>query len=143
MCKCKGVEMFGEGEDFANSFYGIYSEGYSKKACFLKDAILDTNYGAGSHNANPIANSGYTIKYMKEPFELYHTKWQNWAKGVKRQAEIAPRRSDNDKKLGWNFHYSLPESAHKDYWTNGMKNRVRVREFQEVNNDGSITINNA
>lgn len=128
VCKTNGIELFGHDKFFKDATMGLYSEGYSKMAIFIKDAISTMNYGAGSHNASPIANEGYEIKYMENPFELYHTKWQNFEAGIKRQNEIKIKDvSADSKSKGWNFHYSLDNEAHKSYFDAGVKNSVKVK----------------
>ena len=125
--KCKGYELFGNDE---NDFYfGTPSEGYSKQVLFIKDLVKETNYGPGSHVSNFICYHAHKLK-VSNTFNLYHTKWQNWARGLERQAVIATRRSSNDIQNGWNFHYSLPESSHKNYYDNGVLNSVNICKKQ-------------
>jgi len=58
---------------------------------------------------------------------MYHTKWRSWTNGIERARLLAKRRSEHSKKMGWNFHYELDESIHKDYYENGIRNRVNIR----------------
>lgn len=126
--KCIGYELFGEDSDTMDDLiFGVESIGYAKQAYFRRDQIERMNFGAGSHNANPIPKEGFELKYNPNPVEMFHTKWRGWNRGLSRQYSIAPRRSEDSKSKGWNFHYSLPESVHKDYYQNGFNNRIKVR----------------
>jgi glycosyltransferase involved in cell wall biosynthesis len=128
VCKCDGVELFGHDEFFKDSFYGVKSEGYSKTILFHKDSINSMNFAAGSHTCHPTPNEGHSIVYTQYPFKLYHTKWQNYEEGIKRQNFIKLRGvSDDSKSKGWNFHYSLPDSEHKKYFDNGFEKRIKIR----------------
>lgn len=126
--KCKGVELFGNDKFFKDAYYGVYSEGYSKKVLFLKDAIESMNFEAGSHKANPTPNLGFGVIYNENPPKLYHTKWQDFEEGITRQNMIKNKGvSEDSKKKGWNFHYNLSDNIHKDYWQNGFNNRIKIR----------------
>lgn len=126
--KCVGYEMFGQDGDTQEQLtYGVESAGYCKMALFNKTQIERMNFGAGSHQANPVAKEGFQVKFNPNPVALYHTKWRGWETGLNRQQTIAPRRSDGDKQRGWNFHYSLGEDIHRDYYTNGFNNRKQIR----------------
>lgn len=125
---CVGYEMFGtDGDKMEDLVYGVTSAGYCKQALFNRDQIQSMNFGAGNHTAKPVAKEGFEVIYNPNPVEMFHTKWRGWEAGLNRQSVIAPRVSDDSKRKGWNFHYALPESVHKDYYLNGFNNRVKVR----------------
>lgn len=126
--KCKGIELFGNDKSFKDANYGVYSEGYSKKVLWLKDAILNSLLAPGSHTANFIPNEGFQIIYNQNSPNLYHTKWMDYNNGIARQKQIKEKGvSQHSKSKGWNFHYNLNESVHFDYWNKGMKNRIKVK----------------
>lgn len=126
--KCNGVEIFGHNKLFRDSFYGVYSLGYSKKVLWLKEAIREPNLEAGSHNSSPIPNEGFEIIYNENPFKLYHTKWQDWEDGLARQKQIAEKGiSQDSKSKGWNFHYGLDENTHRNYFENGVVNSIKIK----------------
>jgi len=126
LCKCHGVELFGHDADLCGEFWGIDSEGYSKSVLFYAPAVDSMNFFAGSHSCSPAMNPGYEQKWCEEKINLYHTKWQSWEKGLVRQNEIKNKgisQFSQDRK--WNFHYSLPDSAHEEYFRNGYEKRRR------------------
>ncbi len=137
VCQFQGYEMFGqEGDTLEDMRYGLTSEGYSKKILFKRDEIQAMNFGAGSHNANPIPKEGFEIKYSVKEVPLYHTKWgRGWDKGVSRQKSIAPRVDEESKRKNWNFHFALPERLeegqtglnHWGYYSDGFQMRQKVR----------------
>jgi hypothetical protein len=131
--KCTGYEMFGnEGDKLEDLVYGVPSIGYSKTAIFHKDSIEKINYGAGSHSCSPISTNNKGVReqlvYNDVEIPLYHTKWRSWSNGIGKAHEIAPRRSEGDILKGWNFHYSLHDNVHMDYYRSGMKNRIKIKE---------------
>lgn len=126
ICKCFGYEMFGYEHDTPDTLVmGTWSAGYCKPILFKKDRILETNFEAGSHKCN--ARGEGELKWKINFPNLYHTKHRSWSNVIDRCALLAARRSQDSKNKGWNFHYSLPESAHKEYRENGLKNSIRVR----------------
>lgn len=128
VAKCKGIELFGNDKSFKDANYGVYSEGYSKKVLWLKDAIQQSSLAPGSHSATFIPNKGFEILYSQDPPVLYHTKWIDYKSGIARQNQIKQKGvSQHSKSRGWNFHYGLPESSHLDYWKKGMENRIKVK----------------
>lgn len=127
VAKCVGFEMFGEGETIENLLYGCQSEGYSKSAVFNKNEIDNMNFGAGSHTERPIPKQGFNVKFTENRPNLYHTKWRSWDNGINRAHILAKRRSEHSTRMGWNFHYGLPDSKHMEYYSNGIKNRIKVR----------------
>ena len=128
VAKCKGVELFGNDKQFKDAKYGVFSEGYSKKVLWLRKAIKESILSPGSHTANFIPNEGFQIIYNENPPFLYHTKWMDYEYGINRQKQIKEKGiSKESKSKGWNFHYSLSEQKHFDYWQNGMRNRKKVR----------------
>lgn len=125
--KCVGYEMFGEGETIENLLYGCKSEGYSKASVFNKNEIESMNFAAGSHTERPNPKNGYLVKFAEDRPNLYHTKWRSWDNGLNRAHILAKRRSEHSTRMGWNFHYGLPDSTHNEYYTNGINNRIKVR----------------
>lgn len=133
--KCVGYEMFGTEEDTIETLIqGCPSAGYCKPVLFRNHYFEEINLKPGSHDAEPLINKGITdvlktfsIVWDSTSVNLYHTKWRSWTNGIERARLLAKRRSEHSKQMGWNFHYELDESIHKDYYDNGIKNRVNVR----------------
>lgn len=126
ICKCMGYEMFSRLGDAPDQIVnGTWSAGYCKPILFRKDSIQETNFEAGSHKANPKGNT--ELKWKINFPNLYHTKHRSWENVIERCTLLAERRSPHSKSKGWNFHYSLPEGAHREYRENGLKNSIRVR----------------
>lgn len=124
--QCKGWEMFGTKEDTIQTLlYGCLSVGYCKPVLFRPEAFVEINLQAGSHEAKPIWKS--SPNWNHSVVNLYHTKWRSWTNGIERAKLLAERRSEHSRSRQWNFHYELPEETHREYYLNGMKNRVKVR----------------
>jgi hypothetical protein len=119
--------MFGTEEDTIQTLtQGCESVGYCKPVLF-RNMFREINLYPGSHDADPEIKSPFGIIWDSTSVRLYHTKWRNWSNGIERARLLAKRRSEHSKQMGWNFHYELDESIHLDYYTNGIKNRVKVR----------------
>lgn len=129
MVKCTGYEMFGEENDTIDTLiYGCPSVGYCKPVLFRPSTIVETNFAPGSHSASPVSRDGDGKVYIWEDvMPLFHTKWRSWSNGIERAHLLAKRRSEHSRSMGWNIHYEFDDSIHKDYYDNGIKNRVRVR----------------
>lgn len=126
--QCKGYEMFGTEEDTVHTLtQGCESAGYCKPVLFRPNCFIEINLAPGSHSANPIPSSNNTIIWKKDSPDMYHTKWRSWTNGIERARLLAKRRSEHSRKMGWNFHYELDESVHKEYYDNGVRNRIKVR----------------
>lgn len=124
--KCVGYEMFGTEKDTIQTLtQGCSSAGYCKPVLFKPKYFNEIGLLPGSHDAVPIPKIE-TI-WGLPIFDMYHTKWRSWSNGIERARLLAKRRSEHSKQMGWNFHYELDESVHLDYYTNGIKSRVKVR----------------
>lgn len=123
---CDGFEMFGTEEDTIDTLlYGCKSIGYSKPVLF-KNVFEEINFEAGSHKANPVIEEG-EILWNYYTLNLYHTKWRSWTNGIERAHLLAKKRSEHSKSMNWNIHYEFDDLLHKEYYENGMKNRIKVR----------------
>lgn len=127
--RCKGYEMFGTEEDIIETLtQGCESAGYCKPVLFRPNEIEQINLTPGSHDANPKTRAPFLLQWeTKYPRNMYHTKWRSWSNGIERARLLAKRRSEHSKQMGWNFHYELDESIHKEYYENGIKNSIKVR----------------
>lgn len=127
--KCVGYEMFGTETDTVDTLVnGLPSAGYCKPVLF-RNWFKEINFAPGSHSADPVLrdNLPFSIIWDETSVNLYHTKWRSWSNGIERAKLLADRRSNHSRMMGWNFHYGLDESIHKDYYDNGRYNSVRVR----------------
>jgi hypothetical protein len=126
LCKCNGVELFGHADEDNGYFYGVESEGYSKSVLFHRDSVVSMNFAPGSHTCNPTMQPGIQPRWNPNKVNLFHTKWKDWDYGIERQHAIREKGvSADSKQKGWNFHYSLPDSAHEDYFQKGYERRKR------------------
>jgi hypothetical protein len=129
ICKCVGIEIFSEEwlpiEDYT---HGELNERYSKIVLFRKSDILETNFESGSHQANPIPNTGKELKWCTTPPFLIHGKWRCWKSALHRQNEIKTKGiTDESKRLGINWHYMISESEHLSYFQKGLKNSIKFK----------------
>jgi len=130
--KCEGFEMFGTEKDTIITLtQGCPSEGYCKPVLFLRECFKEINFAPGSHNCSPIPNYPFGVYFADKDYDtgikLFHTKWRSWTNGIERAHLLAKRRSGHSRSMGWNIHYEFDDSIHKDYYDNGIKNRVKVR----------------
>lgn len=124
IAKCLGYEMVGmKGDKIDDLRFGVISSGYSKPILFKNNHIITCGFEAGSHAAKPLG-----IVVWKEDFpNLYHTKHRSLENVLERSKLLAERRSDHSKRMGWNFHYGLPEEDHIRYRKMLLQNCVKVR----------------
>jgi hypothetical protein len=71
----RGLEIVGGSEspdldDVDITLYdqGHFSHWYSKKVCFLREAVVEMDYGHGCHPCRPVGR----ITYSKREYSLYH-----------------------------------------------------------------------
>jgi len=128
MVRCTGYEMFGTEEDTIDTLiYGCPSLGYCKPVLFRPATIKETNFAPGSHSANPISIDGSKNEIWENVVDLYHTKWRSWTNGIERAHLLAKRRSEHSRLQGWNIHYEFDDSVHQEYFSNGHRDKVKVR----------------
>lgn len=125
LCQCQGVELFGRINEDLGKFYGTKSEGYSKSVLFHRPSVVDMNFAPGSHTCGPTMKDGVAPMWISGRVNLFHTKWQDWGSGLDRQHAIRDKGlAESNKRNGWNFHYSLPDSAHEEYFNAGYAKRI-------------------
>lgn len=131
---------------------GCRSAGYSKPCCIKVNEFSTIKFAAGAHAIESIiAKSGFTAKWSKDEFNLLHYKhWSpEWV--VSRSAFLASRQSDENKKKGHSYHFAFSKEKHLEWWNEHYNLREVIQEprlklkeeIVNLNNDGSITINNA
>jgi len=126
--QCEGYEMFGTEEDTIETLiYGCKSAGYCKPVLFKRESFIETNFTPGSHSAKPEPVEGQSVQWVLHSPNLYHTKWRSWTNGIERAHLLAKKRSEHSKLSGWNIHYEFDDNVHLDYYSSGIKNRVKVR----------------
>jgi len=126
--QCEGYEMFGTEEDTIDTLlYGCKSVGYCKPILFRPAVFSTLDLHPGSHGAHPITKDGTGVRWVLHAPNLYHTKWRSWTNGIERAKILAQKRSEHSKKMSWNFHYQLNDEIHRDYYMNGMRDRIKVR----------------
>ena len=114
--QCDGYEVFGSMKNVVPSI------GYCKPVLFRPKIYREINFGPGSHVANPITKHRVlSIIWGTTKVKLFHTKWLDWNYGIERQRQLAKRRSQHSKNMGWNFHYELDESIHRKYYEDGLR----------------------
>jgi glycosyltransferase involved in cell wall biosynthesis len=127
VCRCLGFDLFGDrGDDMWQLRHGVPNARYSKPVLF-RNTIRETDFAPGSHDGTPTKHDGTAVRWCAGFPNLYHTKWRSWEEGIRRQQAIAAReRSPHSQRMGWGFHYSLPEATHREYFTAGYRQRLRV-----------------
>lgn len=103
----KGYDMIGESEtleltdiDLQKINKYVVNHFESKKLCFLREAIIDMNYGAGSHRCDPKGNVVYSSN-------VYINKHMNIL-GLNFFINKVTKRYERNEKMrskGWNIHY--------------------------------------
>lgn len=104
----KGYDMIGESEtldlsdiDLQEIKKCIENDNETKNLCFLREAIVDMNYGPGSHYCNPTGNVVYssTVYVNKHMSSLGLNFLAN--KLTERH-----KRSEQNRERGWSVHYT-------------------------------------
>jgi len=103
----KGYDIIGESEtldltdiDLQKINKYVINHFESKKLCFLREAIIDMNYGAGSHTCDPKGNVVYSSN-------VYINKHMNIL-GLNFFINKVTKRYERNEKMrskGWNIHY--------------------------------------
>lgn len=126
VCKCRGVELFGDKRDAPDAFYGVDSKKYSKSVLFHKPSIKEMNFAPGSHTCSPVSKNGAPVLVLDNGFILYHTKWKDFDYGLCRVKQIGQKgRSTESKKMGWGFEYDHADVLLIDFFNNMYNKRKR------------------
>jgi hypothetical protein len=123
--KAEGFDMMGNSLDIEQIDSGVRSPGYDKICVFKKDTIEEINYFPGAHNADIVAKE--ELVFNEEPIKLFHFKWLTYDYVIERYKLFANRLSDINKKNGWGIHYTFDENVQKEYYQNGLQNKIKVR----------------
>jgi glycosyltransferase involved in cell wall biosynthesis len=120
--KTKGYEMIGESNtidlsdiDLQKIKKCLHNYFINKNVCFLKEAIIDMNYGAGCHSCNP---SG-TIKYSSNEYKIKHMNYLGLPFLINKLTERY-KRNEQMRKLGMNVHYTQNVDDIEKRYTNMM-----------------------
>ena len=121
-----GYDMIGESEtvdltdiDLQKINKYIKNHYESKKLCFLREAIIDMNYGCGSHSCNPKGNIVYSS-------HVYINKHMNTL-GLNFLINKLTKRYERNEKMrlkGWNTHYEQDIEKIKEIYKNSINNSI-------------------
>jgi hypothetical protein len=92
---------------------GAPSDDMSKLSIFDPNAIEDTGFGAGRHNASP---SGYVRLPPRDELMLLHYKYIGFARTLARHREQAGGLGATDRANRWGYHYEWDEAQLKANW---------------------------
>jgi hypothetical protein len=93
----------GDSIDLHGMKMGFYDSGYGKAYLFKKSIIKEMNYCLGCHYAKPISSSGKNIRYTKQTYKAYHSKYLSLEYSINRRKLWASRLSDWAKQVGASF----------------------------------------
>ena len=120
----EGYEMFGESETLNLSDIDLQeikkytSNNYeSKNLCFLRESIIDMNYGPGSHTCNPDGKIVYSSN-------VYINKHMNFLGMPYLKNKYIERFNRNEKmrKKGWNYHYTQDINKIENLYFDNLNN---------------------
>jgi glycosyltransferase involved in cell wall biosynthesis len=117
--KTKGYEIIGHSkkEDLSNIKLeldtitsGYYRDAFSKKICFDRTKITDTNFAGGSHTADPKGD----VKYSEKEYLLYHYKklGYEYYKFTHQRSQPRAKKAEN-KGIYTSSHYTLNDNVFK------------------------------
>jgi hypothetical protein len=119
-----GCDMIGESEtidltdiDLQKINKYILHPPENKNLCFLREAIIDMNYGIGAHNCNPTGNVVYSSN-------LYINKHMSMLGLIFLINKLTKRYERNEKmrSKNWNVHYITDIDKIKEIYTNSINN---------------------
>jgi hypothetical protein len=124
--KTKGYEMIGESKTIDISDIDLqqikkcwYNHFINKNVCFLREAIIDMNYGPGSHNCNPSGK----IKYSSNTYKIKHMNYLGLPFVINKLTERY-KRNEQMRKLGMNVHYTQNVDDIKSMYTTLFMNSI-------------------
>jgi glycosyltransferase involved in cell wall biosynthesis len=115
-----GINMIGNSQEIEKISLGVLSSNYDKMLCFKPAAIRAMNYKPGAHSAQPEGE----VKLGHAP--LYHYKWISPEYVIMRTKLVQPRRSQQDKRLGWGVHYEMTEETIRKIHSQALAKAVSV-----------------
>lgn len=125
----KGWEIFDEVDSpYKAKNMGVQSVGYSKPILFKKECLMNLEFTAGAHQVKVTPRFGYEMRWSKDEYNLLHYKHWSFNYSLPRSEFLATRQSQDNLKHRHSFHFSLPYDVHKDYYENGMKNRIQIED---------------
>ncbi len=114
-----GYEMFANefpdtnGQIFSVAPRGLPAKHMDKWVVFDPRAVQAMNYGPGSHQASPVGR----VVYDDDPrLKLLHYRHLGLDYTLARYQQLAARRTDEDRRMNWNFHYELPAQTYADWF---------------------------
>lgn len=122
--RLEGWEFIDVAYTIEEAQYAIQTDGYSKMCLIQPSKLIETNYGAGAHQCNPVFKEG---KLGDKSLKLGHMKWFNPQHALNRAFLLGNRQSNDNLKRRWSFHFQLPLEDHLNYFQTHFKNRVKVR----------------
>lgn len=113
-----------DGHPFEISQRGTRHEPNDKMCCFRPDRIEEINFSPGCHQAEPFARGFDTedikICHLKQ-YKMLHYKWWNLEHYMERMADYQTRMSEQNKKMGWAWHYLESLEFLRNQFINGEK----------------------
>ena len=126
MLKIKGYDMIGESDtldlsdiDLQDIKKYVDNNYESKNLCFLRDKIINMNYGIGSHTCNPTSND--KIIYSSYVYKNKHMNMLG-LKYLTNKITKRYERSEEFRKLGMFFHYTNDLDKIKNNYINAINN---------------------
>jgi len=116
--------LYTDDHPHVHSGKGAYHVPSEKLACFRPDEISEINFIAGAHWANPLDMDGTTKNvriYFQPHYKLLHYKFWNIDYYMERMENYQERMSQQNKDMGWGYHYLLPLEEHDHTFRNGEK----------------------
>jgi len=93
--------------------FGFRDTIYDKTLLFNKSKINDINYQPGCHVCGPSGE----VKYSTNIYKMLHYKYLGVEYTVSRYKMFADRLSDENKRMGWSYHYAENEAKLRRYYS--------------------------
>jgi len=106
--------------------YGFQDKSYNKHYLFNKQQIKEINYMPGCHTSNPVAISGFNIKFSEKKYKALHFKYLSPQYTIERNHLFANRLSQENKDKTWGIHYNFSDQSVIDFYNKMSKKLEKV-----------------
>lgn len=111
------------GFDLTSLEKGIRNGGHDKRHIFKRTDIKEMNYGAGSHQCNPVGK----IVYSNKRYKTFHYKWISYEYVRDRHKMYAERLSKKNKEMGWGWHYNWNEKELRKVYESLLGSLIKIK----------------
>jgi len=102
---------------------GLRADYMDKCVVFDPRAVVSMNYAVGCHRACPVGR----IVFDEPPeLKLLHYRHLGLEYVLSRYRQLEHRRTDDDRRMRWNFHYTWPDEAIANWFGDAVQHAIEV-----------------